>query len=205
MPSLPPSMWAELFFDGTWNSGVRLRQDSPVTVTRGLSAESSSDAEPTTTECVLDNRSHRYSPRNLKSDLRGKIGRNTPFRWGYMVGSPWAEFAGGLGSDAIQTPNSAALDIAGDFDLRVDMALEDWSESQMICLRYVPSVNGCWALEMIDGFPMFMWAPDGTFAARIDQTCTEELKAYRGQRLTLRVTLDINNGAGGYELRFYTG
>lgn len=198
-------MWAELFYDDTWNSGVRLRQDSPVTVTRGLSAESSSDAEPTTTECVLDNRSHRYSPRNLKSDLRGKIGRNTPFRWGYMVGSPWAEFAGGLGSDAIQTPNAAVLDIAGDFDLRVDMALEDWSESQMICLRYVPSVNGCWALEMIDGFPMFMWAPDGTFAARIDQTCTEELKAYHGQRLALRVTLDINNGAGGYELRFYTG
>ncbi|MFE9765124.1 hypothetical protein ACFYPC_11415 [Streptomyces sp. NPDC005808] len=206
MPSLPPPIWAELFFGGAWNGITRdLRQTSAVTASRGLSAESFAAAEPTTTECTLDNRGHDYSPRNAKSRLRGLIGRNTPFRWGYRVGSPWAEFAGGLGSDAIQTPDSAALDIAGDFDLRVDMALEDWSESQMICLRYVPSANACWALEMVNGFPTFLWSPDGTFASRIDQTATAELKAHNGRRLALRVTLDIDNGAGGYELRFYTG
>ncbi|MFD3929527.1 hypothetical protein [Streptomyces sp. NPDC058614] len=206
MVSLPPDLRAQLYFDGAWNDISRsLRATEPVTFKRGLTSESASEAEPTGAECVLDNRSDDYSPRNPRSRLKGKIGHNTPMRLGYRVGSPWAEFAGGLGSDAIQTPDSAALDIAGDFDLRVDIALEDWSESQMICLRYVPSANDCWALEMIDGFPTLLWSPDGTLASRLVQTCTAQLKAHHGQRLALRVTLDIDNGAGGYELRFYTG
>ncbi|MGW1796955.1 hypothetical protein ACWCQN_13310 [Streptomyces sp. NPDC001984] len=207
MPSLPPPVWAELFYSGAWNTitdDVRVAT-SAVQVTRGLSSESSSDAEPTSCTCDLDSRDDRYAPRNPMSPLYGLIGRNTPWRHGYTVGSPWAAMAGGLGSDALETPDAAALDVSGDFDLRLDVALESWAESQMLCLRYIPGSAELWALEMINGFPMFMWSPNGTFASRIAQTCTEELKAYNGQRLALRVTLDINNGAGGYELRFYTG
>jgi len=207
MPNLPPPVWGELFHSGAWDDvtdDIRVTT-SPVTITRGLSSESASAAEPTTCSCDLDSRDDRYAPRNPTSPLYGLIGRNTPFRTGYTVGSPWAVMAGGLGSDALETPDAAALDVSGDLDLRLDVALEDWSESQMLALRYVPSANDCWALEIEDGFPLLIWSTDGTLSGRINQTCTEQLLAYNGQRLTLRVTLDINNGAGGYELRFYTG
>lgn len=207
MPSLPPPVWAELHYSGAWNivtDDLRVTT-SAVSVTRGLTSESAGAAAPTACSCDLDSRDYKYAPRNPLSPLYGLIGRNTPFRFGYTVGSPWAVLAGGLGSDALETPDAAVLDVSGDLDLRLDVALEDWSESQMLALRYVPSANSCWALEIVDGFPTLLWSPDGTLASRIVQTCTQELMAYHGQRLALRVLLDINNGAGGYELRFYTG
>jgi hypothetical protein len=209
MPNLPPPVWAELFYSGAWNTvtdDVRVTT-SPVTVTRGLTSESSSAAEPTSCSCDLDSRDHRYAPRNPTSPLYNLIGRNTPFRSGYTVGSPWAELPGGLNYHSLFVNDNAALDVTGDFDLRLDLALEDWSESQMLAVRYVTSNgdNRCWALEILDGVLTFLWSPNGTFASRITQAATEPVKGYNGQRMALRVTLDINNGAGGYELRFYTG
>jgi len=209
VPSLPPPIWAELSYGGAWNDiteDVRATT-SQVTVSRGLSSESASTAEPTSCTCDLDSRDDRYAPRNPASPLYGLIGRNTPLRWGYEVGSPWAELPGGLDWSALFVNETAVLDVTGDFDLRVDIALDDWAHSQMIALRYVTSNgdNRCWCLEIVDGVLTFMWSPDGTFAARITQEATEAVKAYRGQRLAVRVTLDIDNGAGGYELRFWTG
>jgi len=206
MPSLPPPIWAELFYSGAFNDISRdVRTTQTLTVTRGLSSESSSAAEPTSCECVLDSRGYKYAPRAPQSPLYDLIGRNTPFRFGYNVGAPWAELPGGLNYNSLFVNDTAALDVTGDFDLRLDLALEDWAESQMLALRYVPSSNDCWALEILDGVLTFLWSPDGTFASRITQSATEAVKGYNGQRMALRVTLDINNGAGGYELRFYTG
>lgn len=205
MPSLPPSMWAELFFDGAWNGITRdLRLTSPVTVTRGLSSESSSEAEPTTTECALDNRSHRYSPRNAKSDLRNKIGRNTPFRWGYKTGSPWAAMPGTNGNE-LTTPTNAAYNVT-DVDLRIELSLEDWTLQQGIAARYTASGNNrSWGVYLSGtGQIAFVWSPTGT-STTITEFSTVPIAAHNGQRLTLRITLDVDNGAGGYELRFYTG
>lgn len=207
MPSLPPPVWAELAYNGAWNDiteDVRATT-SQITVTRGLSSESSSAAAPTSCTCDLDSRDDRYAPRNPNSPLYGLIGRNTGFRFGYDVGSPWAELPGGLTYSSLFVNDTAALDVAGDFDLRIDVALEDWSESQMLALRYVLPTNDCWALEIIDGILTFLWSPDGTFASRHVLEATEAVRGYHGQRMALRVTLDIDNGAGGHELRFYTG
>ncbi|MEU5094951.1 hypothetical protein [Streptomyces sp. NPDC020996] len=205
MPSLPPPLWAELFYNGAWNDITGdLRATAPVTVTRGLSAESSSTAEPTSCTCDLDSRDDRYAPRNPTSPLYGLIGRNTPFRFGYTVGSPWAEMSGAAGNK-LSTPDSAAMAVT-DLDLRVEIALEDWSQ-QKIAGRYsTVGENRSWALSLAGtGQLSFLWSPDGTLASRIARFSTESLQAYNGQRLALRVTLDVNNGAGGYELRFYTG
>ena len=208
MPNLPPPVWGELFYSGAWNTitdDMRVTT-SAVTITRGLSSESSSSAEPTTCSCDLDSRDNRYGPRNPTSPLYGLIGRNTPMRLGYTVGSPWAAMPGAAGAK-LTTPDSAALAVTGDLDLRVEVSLEDWSLHQHVAARYSSSgENRSWALLMAsDQKPSFYWSPDGTVASRIVQFCTEGIEAYNGQRIALRVTLDVNNGAGGYELRFYTG
>ena len=90
--------------------------------------------------------------------------------------------------------------------MRGDVASDYWWLSQMIALRAVPSTNSRdWALEIINGYPTFMWFPAGTWESRVSHQATEPLKAYAGQRLALRVTLDVDNGDGGHTVRFYTG
>lgn len=208
MPNLPPPVWGELFYSGAWNTitdDVRVTT-SPVTITRGLTSESASAAEPTTCGCDLDSRDNRYAPRNPMSPLYDLIGRNTPMRLGYTVGSPWAQMTGASGSK-LTTPDSAALTVTGDLDLRIDLSLEDWSRQCHLAGRYAATGNNrCWAFLMADdGQLSFYWSPDGTLASRITEFASEDVRAYNGQRLALRVTLDVNNGAGGYEVRFYTG
>jgi hypothetical protein len=208
MPNLPPPVWGELFYSGAWNDvtdDMRVAT-SDVQITRGLSSESSSAAEPTSCTCDLDSRDDRYSPRNPLSPLWGLIGRNTPFRTGYTVGPPWAALPGATGSK-LTTPDSAALTVTGDLDLRVEVALDDWVRSSHIAARYLSAgENRAWALLLGGtGQLAFYWSPDGTLPSRLLQFSTVPVPAYSGQRLALRVTLDVNNGSGVYEVRFYTG
>ncbi|WP_411132736.1 hypothetical protein, partial [Streptomyces sp. 030-HV] len=173
-------------------------------VTRGMTAESSSAASPTTCSCDLDSRDDRYAPRNPVSPLYGLIGRNTPFRWGYTVGSPWLAFPGTSGN-RVTTPGSSTLAV-GDLDVRLDAALDTWV-GQSLAARYQSSgEHRAWAIDIAGtGQVGFYWSPDGSLVNRQVQFSTVPVPAYRGQRLTLRITLDVDNGRGGYELRFYTG
>jgi hypothetical protein len=209
MPQLPPPVWADLYYDGAWNDvteDVRVR-DAPVTMTRGLSSESSTGADPTSCTCVLDSRDDRYAPRNPMSPLYGKIGRNTPFRWGYNVGSPWVEFPGTTAESAVTTPGLLAAFTVGDLDLRVDVALDSWATEQDLAGRYLSTgENRTWALTTsATGQLALYWSPDGTLASRITVFSTVPLWAYNGQRLAVRATLDVDNGKGGHTVRFYTG
>lgn len=204
MPNLPPPVWAELFYGGAWNDitgDVRVTT-SPVTITRGLTSESASAAEPTSCTCDLDSRDARYAPRNPMSPLYGLIGRNTPFRVGYTAGSPWAQMAN---TGPLRTPYSPALAVAN-LDLRIDVALENWEQNQDLACRY--SITGnqrSWAFLLAGTGQLYLiWSPDGTSDNRIDKLSTQPVVGYHGQRMALRVTLDVDTGSG-YELRFYTG
>ncbi|MET7321338.1 hypothetical protein [Streptomyces sp. NPDC005549] len=206
MPQLPPPVWADLYYDGAWNDiteDVRVRT-APVTVTRGLSSESSSEADPTSCTCDLDSRDNRYAPRNPMSPLYGKIGRNTPFRWGYNTGSPWVELPGTT-ENGLTTPGSTAFAV-GDLDLRLDAALDVWA-SRDLAGRYLPTGdNRAWCLTVAEtGQLALYWTPIGILESRITVFSTVPVPAYHGQRLAVRVTLDVDNGKGGYEARFYTG
>ncbi|MFD5217459.1 hypothetical protein ACFWMH_07300 [Streptomyces tendae] len=205
MSQLPPPVWADLWYDGAWNDiteDVRVTT-APVTVARGLSAESSSEADPTSCTCDLDSRDDRYAPRNPMSPLYGKIGRNTPFRWGYNVGSPWVELR--TVENGLTTPGSTSFAV-GDLDLRLDVALNVWA-SRDLAGRYLPTGdNRAWAVTVAQtGQIALYWTPNGILAARITVFSTVPVPAYNGQRLAIRVTLDVDNGKGGYTARFYTG
>ncbi|MBQ0947645.1 hypothetical protein [Streptomyces sp. RK76] len=205
MPSLPPPVWADLQYDGVWNDiaeDVRVTT-APVTVTRGLSSESTSEADPTACTCDLDSRDDRYAPRNPMSPLWGLIGRNTPFRWGYTVGSPWVEL--NTVENALTTPGSTAFAVV-DLDVRLDIALDVWADRDLAA-RYLPTGdNRSWAVTVDEtGQLVLYWTPIGIVESRIAVFSTVPVGAYHGQRLAIRVTLDVDNGAGGYTVRFYTG
>ncbi|MFJ4687049.1 hypothetical protein [Streptomyces sp. NPDC088789] len=202
MPSLPPPMWAELHYTGTW-SDVSLLAEKGFTATRGRGAERDS-AGPSTGAMTLVNTGGRYSRRSPASPLWGQAGLNTPIRYGYQgAGSVWAESAGTLTS-YLSTPTSPAYDLTGDLDVRAEIAADSWTRDiAHIANRWGAGAAG-WALRTSStGVPQMFWSPDGT--ASVSVPARAYLPAHAGQRIVLRVTVDIANADGRWEVRFYTG
>lgn len=105
----------------------------------------------------------------------------------------------------IYVPDQASFDITGDFDLRVLVSLDDWTpgaQQTLIC-RDEGSVDRTWVLYMLtNGRPQFLWWDSGgtlrSATASINPTVAD------GAQLYIRVTLDVDNGAGGNSARFYS-
>lgn len=205
MPSLPPPVWAELYYDGAFNSiTADLHVPAPVSVARGRSGERDS-AGPSQGSMTLLNTGAKFSRRNPNSPLFGKIGLNTPIRYGYDgVGSVWA-VATGAATSYLSTPSSASYNITGDMDVRAEIAAESWTAGVVtIANRYDTTTNNRgWSLQTTaSGIPELYWSVDGTIVSFA--TANNYLPAHAGQRIALRATLDVANAAGVWEVRFYT-
>jgi hypothetical protein len=128
-------------------------------------------------------------------------------RWGYYAGSPYLS-VNGTDNNLLSAPSTSAFNVI-DLDLRLDLALESWTSGQNLAARYVVAGDQrSWVLQLADtGELVFSWSPNGTLASRITQLSGANgvINAYNGQRIAIRVTLDVNNGASGYTLRFFTG
>ncbi|CAM5721174.1 hypothetical protein ACTFBT_16060 [Streptomyces microflavus] len=203
MVSLPPPRTTELYYGGAWHT-TKAREADPVTIERGVSAEGTT-AGPSAATQTLDNTAGDLSPRDPSSPLHGAIGRNTPWRFSIDAGGPWLNLPGS-GNNGLTTPNHANLAITGDIDIRLDVALDGYREETHLAGRYETTGNQrSWLLSLVPNGLRFIWSPDGTFTNIVTATSTAPVPAYSGQRLCLRVTLDVNNGSGGKTVTFYTG
>lgn len=105
------------------------------------------------------------------------------------------------------TPDAAALDITGDIDLRVHVAMDDWSSAyQYLLTKWTggssPPTNRSYALMTnLSGGLRFLWS-DGTTIFTKDSTAGHGVA--NGAAKWLRATLDVDNGAAGNDVRFYT-
>ena len=114
-------------------------------------------------------------------------------------------FAGLLG-DYASTPDTAALDITGDIDIRAEITPNAWinnSGNQYIVSKYSPDTNNrSYALRLgASGNLSFLWSTNGTS----DLEETSDLPVpFTGGRGAIRATLDVDNGSSNYTLRFYT-
>ncbi|MFX4294108.1 hypothetical protein [Streptomyces bohaiensis] len=77
MVSVPP-IHTELLVDDEWLP-VSHRHEQAIVITRGRTSEGDT-ASPGQASLTLDNKAGRYSPRNPRSPLYGRIGRGTPLR-----------------------------------------------------------------------------------------------------------------------------
>jgi len=197
--SLPPTTRGELFYDGAWNN-ASIRQTSEITITRGLSSESTTSADPMSCECDLDSRDFLYAPRNPESPLFGKVGRNTPFRLRIEAGGPYFTSAGTTGVFSFSTPDNAAFDTTGDLDLRMDCKADDWYSAMTYCVRYTPGTVAFALASNSAGYLYFWWTPaSGTRYAK----STVPLSLANGERAVIRVTVDVDNGSSESEVRFW--
>jgi hypothetical protein len=180
----------------------------PIRITRGRTDEARQvDAGRCT--LTLDNRTGKYSPRNPTSPHYGQLGRNTPIRVSVKAGASYLAVPGGtLPGVGASTPDAAALDITGDIDVRIDATLSNWSTVGVgpavdLCGKYVTGTNQrSWFLQQRNGCPYLEWSPDGTTTVQVSGTIPPVVPS--GGRLAWRATLDVDNGAGGYTVTFYT-
>lgn len=204
-PQTPLDVDVEFDIDGTWTDVTSyVRGDQGVVITRGKSSESS-NADPGRCTLTLENTDGRFSPRNPTSPYYGILGRNTPIRVSVHGGTPYLNVPGSSG-DRAATPDAAALDITGDIDIRIDAALTDWGVTDVTELagKYntVGNQRSYRLLINPSGYPVFSWSEDG--ATFTDAVATHQIQGYQDGRVALRATLDVDNGAGGWTVNFYT-
>ena len=130
---LPLRVLLDLVGDGSFTTDITsdVRTRDTVVINRGRPDESST-FETSTCQLTLNNRSGNYSSRNPTGIYYGRIGRNTPMMVGIDLPSTYLAvnvFTGsttpGAGAN-VSTPDTAALDITGDYDLRFDADMDTW-------------------------------------------------------------------------------
>lgn len=189
-----------------------------ITITRGRGDEAA-QLDPGSCSLTLNNGasnvapgiSGRYSPRNPRSDLYGLIGRNTPIRIYARGPEPYLRIPGDTG-DRARVASAAALNIAGDLDVRLEFALIELptqsstfaTQVNELMARYNTASDArMWRLA-VDGFGRLAlaWSTDGS--SILEQLSTDVLPFVSGQRGAVRATLDVNNGDSGHTVAFYT-
>jgi len=174
------------------------------TINHGPQGDRSLDS---TSSCVftLDNRSGDYSPRNQSGTYYGVIGRNTPHRCSVNAAENYLRILGGSAGDnnTSSTPDSAALSITGDIEVWVDVTLKSWRTSTVIISKWTSAVgNRSWAINPNDdGTITWYWSDDGTTTHAETSTAVVPIEI---GRLTIKVTMDVNDGSGNHVTTFYT-
>lgn len=192
-----------------WESISERRYDrQAITITRGKGAGEGA-ASATAANVTLNNTGGPFSPRNPSSPLFGLIGRNTPMRIGVGHG-PYGLVVDGSndsGSNSI-TGDKALLDIVGDIDIRVDLELRapsSWLTGNFdLCSKLSDTdADRAWSVILIGGKIRLNWFELGTVAS-FKQAESIALTGAAVGRRALRVTLDVDNGAAGRTITFYT-
>lgn len=198
----------ELYLGDEWTTvSSDVREQDEIRIRRGRQVENGATVA-TTCAFVLKNGDGRYTPENPRSPYFGQLGKNTPVRVSVDAGSPYLALTGEDVDEAASTPDTAALDITGDIDVRIDVTSSVFQASDDIYIL-ASKDNGTvrsWQLLLSDaGHVHLRWSTDGTDIASDDVQSTAPLIAPRSNRTTVRATLDVNNGASGHTVTFWTG
>ena len=112
----------------------------------------------------------------------------------------------GTSGDYASTPDAAGLDITGDIDLRVKVALDDWTpaaESTLIAKYTATGDERSYALAVTTGGNLILrWTEDGS--TELTETSSAAVSASNGGTIWVRATLDVDDGASDAQVTFYT-
>lgn len=212
-PATPLDMSAEVFLNGSWVSLPVRRGTDGVTVERGR-ADEFARATFSTAAFQIDNTTGDWSPRNPLGQYYRYLSRNVPFRVSLERNSvslwcPGGNYISDNTRDIapfVTAPDAAALDITGDIDLRADLILKNYQMQQTIISKYLAtSTNRSYYLNIArTGQLQMNWSTDGTLANVHTIHSTLPVTVPASGRLAIRATLDVNNGASGHTVTFYT-
>lgn len=211
-PESPLPIKHELLIDGVWTDITsRTKLTTGIDVTSGFSGEQLSLAASVSSATVF-NRDQFFSNRVPTATNYGKFSKNVQCRIAvdedvrFMRMADLKTSTGGYDQARASTTDKASLDVTGDIDIRVDVQPDHWlgGRGVMFAGKYNSGGNqrgwGLWMHRL--GYLGIVWSPDGTSTNRIEHYSDAMITG--GGRKLLRATLDVNNGAGGYTVTFYT-
>jgi hypothetical protein len=113
----------------------------------------------------------------------------------------------GTSGNAIIGPDNASLDVTGDLEIGGKFALDDWTPAtqQMLVAKYNSTGNQRSYLLGVDvttGRLNLQWSADGTAVISVFSTVAPTVA--NGDALWVKATLDVDNGAAGNTVTFYT-
>ena len=115
----------------------------------------------------------------------------------------------GVSGNSSSAPSITAYNINGDLEIELDIALVTLSPTtnSYILARGVGDPNRAFFLSLQStGAPRLSWYPTGSAASAVNAISTATLASVgisAGQRFGLKVTLDVDNGASGNDVRFW--
>ncbi|MEV7793426.1 hypothetical protein AB0O68_15745 [Streptomyces sp. NPDC087512] len=191
-PEDPLGLLAEILVDGRWEK-LPLYTRNPINHQRGIRNEGTA-ADPAAVPLTINNKNGRYSPRNPLSPLYGKIGRNTRVRLSLPGDETYLQLDGSPSAYA-STPDTAALDLTKDIDLRWE-GEADWYSvgAQMLVGKWGAAGQRSYHMRLQGGSLYFHGTTDGT----IGTIAQWPLPAALPRRAALRATL-----TGGTTCRWY--
>jgi hypothetical protein len=102
----------------------------------------------------------------------------------------------------ISTPDSAALSITGDIDVRAKVTVDDWLSLPGQMFLDKRSSNAGYTFRLTAGAKLEWVHGDGT--TQFFKGSTVAVPFVAGQTGWIRATVDVDNGASGWDLKFYT-
>jgi hypothetical protein len=202
-----------MLVNGIWEDiSASVQKQQQIVISRGRGDETGEVAASTCTFTIQNSATGDFTPGHPLGRFYPYYGRNTKVRVSVPYGSSFLRLGGDttggdtLVGDELTTPDSAALSVTGDIDVRIDLTNLNWYGSMGLIAKYNTSSNQrSWSFDLDnDGVLSFSWSPDGTLASRIAVAATEAITPGPHDRLALRATLDVDNGASGNTVRFYT-
>lgn len=193
----------EAHYDGAWQDitdDIDLGRGS-VGIEYGQPDEHG-EAAPSTVTLTLDDSDRKYAPNDPEATLFGKFGRGTPLR--VRIGDQDGRLAlPGVNGSYASTPDTAAIDITGDIDIRIDVTPTTWrpDEDMILASRWGDGDDSWMMLLRTDGELKLFWSEGGT--TRNNWSNAGGVPA-DSVRLSLRITLDVDD-AGSRLITYYTG
>lgn len=211
----------ELEINGTWTDVTSdVIYENGIQITRGTSSQGG-QVNPSQAAFTLDNQTGKYSVLNPNSTYYPYLNLNVPCRISKAYGTVAMETLGfydvasddGKNIDRFRASDSNTIYIANDIDIRVDVEPETWKMHQVLAAKhslteYTAGLGTNYAgyvfyLDFL-GVPHFYWVEGVSGSNEIHDVMATAAVPNDSIRKALRVTLDVNNGASGHTVTFYT-
>jgi hypothetical protein len=128
----------------------------------------------------------------------GRLGQSSPARTPFTVDLP------GSNGDFVSTPDSAALDPSGNLDIRMLLAMDDWTPGAVqVVINKAANAGDQFGFDVYvntSGTLVFRSSTDGSNATLETKTSTVAPSVGDGDYLWIRVVKDITSG----DVDFYT-
>jgi len=197
-PQDPLGTRVRMQIGGVWTDVTEHAQlKDLITHQRGRTSEGQA-VDPASCTLTLKSPGGLYAYRNPRSPYYGKLGKNTPMQVSVQAGDRYLDLPGTAG--AASTPDTAALDITGDLDLRWE-GEADWyaAGAQMLIAKWGAAGQRSYNLRLQAGGLYIHTTQDGTVGRQHFVALPPGLP----RRAAVRAVMDVDNGSGGVTTRHY--